>query len=188
MKLINTLGAVALGLALFSSQTFAAEMADTIEVTSPAFNHHGDIPLQYSAYGEGISPELSWSNLPEGTRQLALIMDDPVAPTPQPFVHWVAYNIPASASGLPENLSKEAVVTGVPALEGMINGVNGTRQAGYFGPRPPADDKVHMYHFRIYALDTELDLDEGLTKDALLEAIDGHVIGTGMLMGHYQQM
>ena len=189
MKLItNTLGAVALGLALFSGQTFAADMADTIEVTSPAFSHHGDVPLQFSAYGDGISPELNWSNLPEGTRQLALIMDDPVVDMPQPFVHWVAYNIPASATGLPENLSKDAMVSGVPELEGMVNGVNGLRQPGYFGPRPPADGKVHMYHFRIYALDAELDLDEGLNKEALLEAIDGHVIGTGMLMGHYQQM
>ncbi|OGT74501.1 MAG: hypothetical protein A3H44_04030 [Gammaproteobacteria bacterium RIFCSPLOWO2_02_FULL_57_10] len=162
-------------------------MEDTITVSSTAFEHHGTVPLQFSAYGENISPQVSWSGLPEGTVQLALVMDDPVAPTPQPFVHWVAYNIPADASGLPQALSKDAQVAGVAELAGMINGLNGIRQTGYFGPRPPVDGKLHAYHFRIYALDSALNLPEGLNKDTLLEAIDGHVLGTGMLMGHYQQ-
>lgn len=188
MKLINrTLGAVALGLTLAAGLVSAAEMEDTITVTSSAFGMHKDIPLKYSAYGENVSPALTWSNLPAGTQQLALVLDDPIVAMPQPFVHWVAYNIPATASGLPEALSKDAVVTGVPELAGMINGLNGTRQAGYFGPRPPADGKVHQYHFRIYALDAEMNLAEGLNKESLLEAIDGHILGTGMLMGHYQQ-
>ena len=187
MNLIpKTLTALALGLSL-SVSALAADMADTITITSSAFGHHGDIPLANSAYGDNLSPQLAWTNLQAGTVQLALIMDDPVAPTPQPFVHWVAYNIPAAASELPASLPKDAMVTGIPALAGMVNGVNGTRQAGYFGPRPPVDGKVHMYHFRFYALDSALNLPEGLNKDALLEAIDGHVIGTGMLMGHYEQ-
>jgi phosphatidylethanolamine-binding protein (PEBP) family uncharacterized protein len=79
------------------------------------------------------------------------------------------------------------MVTGAAGLEGMINGLNGIRQAGYFGPRPPVDGKLHAYHFRIYALDAALNLPEGLNKETLLEAIDGHVLGTGMLMGHYEQ-
>lgn len=164
----------------------AAEMEDTITVGSTAFEHHGTVPLAYSAYGDNIVPSISWSDLPEGTQQLALVMDDPIAPTPQPFVHWVAYNIPADASGLPEGLTREAEVD-VEGLEGMINGVNGLRQTGYFGPRPPKDGKLHAYHFRIYALDSELDLPTGLNKAELLEAIDGHVLGTGMLMGHYEE-
>ena len=73
------------------------------------------------------------------------------------------------------------------SLKGMINGLNGTRRPGYFGPRPPADGKVHLYNFRIYALDSELNLAEGLNKDALLEAIAGHVLATGVIVGHYQQ-
>jgi Raf kinase inhibitor-like YbhB/YbcL family protein len=165
----------------------AAEMEDTINVASTAFEHHGTTPLKYTAYGDNVSPQLTWSNLPAGTVQLALVMDDPIAPTPQPFVHWVAYNIPADAAEIPEGLTRDVRVTGVAGLDGMINGLNGLRQAGYFGPRPPQDGKLHAYHFRIYALDAALSLPEGLNKDQLLEAIDGHVLGTGMLMGHYER-
>lgn len=173
-------------LVLLPGSASAAEMEDTITVSSSAFEHHGMVPLAYSAYGDNTVPSISWSGLPEGTQQLALVMDDPIAPTPQPFVHWVAYNIPAAADGLPEGLTREAEVN-VSGLEGMINGINGLRQTGYFGPRPPKDGKLHAYHFRIYALDSELDLPAGLNKAALLEAIDGHVLATGMLMGHYEE-
>ncbi|NQV70282.1 MAG: YbhB/YbcL family Raf kinase inhibitor-like protein [Pseudohongiella sp.] len=170
-----------------SVQVNAADAPETVTVTSSVFNNHGTMPLAYTAYGDNKSIDLSWSNLPAGTVQLALICDDPIAPMPQPFVHWVAYNIPATASGLPENLTRDAEVAGVSGLDGMINGLNGTRQAGYFGPRPPVDGKLHAYHFRLYALDANLNLASGLNKAQLLEAIDGHVLATGMLMGHYQR-
>lgn len=165
----------------------AAEMEDTIVISSSAFEHHGTVPEHYSAYGDNHSIDLAWSNLPAGTVELALVADDPIAPMPQPFVHWVAYNIPANAGGLPGNLTKDAVVMGAEGLDGMINGLNGLGRSGYFGPRPPADGKLHAYHFRLYALDAALSLAEGLNKAELLEAIDGHVLGTGMLMGHYQK-
>ena len=187
ITLKQTLAAFGLSLLALPALLSAAEMEDTITVSSTAFDHHGMVPLAYSAYGDNTVPQISWSNLPEGTEQLALVMDDPSAPTPQPFVHWVAYNIPADANELPEGLSKDAQITGVPALAGMINGVNGARMTGYFGPRPPADGKLHAYHFRIYALDSALELPEGLNKAQLLEAIDGHILATGMLMGHYEQ-
>jgi len=87
--------------------------------------------------------------------------------------------------GLPEALSPDAIVTH-PGLEGMINGANGTRRTGYFGPRPPADGKVHTYNFRIYALDYELNLPEGYNKQALLEAMEVHILATGLLTGNYQ--
>jgi hypothetical protein len=103
-----------------------------------------------------------------------------------PFVHWVVYNIPASASGIPGGLSSEAEPS-ANGLAGMINGNNGLGRPGYFGPRPPANGQLHQYDFRIYALDADLDLDAGLGKDQLLEAIDGHVLGTGLLMGHYER-
>lgn len=172
---------------LVSAQLFAQDIPETITVTSSAFAHHGTIPLANTAYGDNASIDLSWSNLPAGTVQLALICDDPIVPMPQPFVHWVAYNIPASASGLPGNLTKEAMVQGVPGLDGMINGLNGIRQTGYFGARPPVDGKLHAYHFRVYAIDADLGLEAGLNKEQLLEAINGHVLATGMLMGHYQR-
>jgi len=182
----RTVTALGLGLTL-AAGAFAADMEDTITVSSTAFDMHAMVPLANSAYGDNVSPQLSWSDLPEGTVQLALVMDDPVVPMPQPFVHWVAYNIPASASGLPENMTKDAVVTGIPGLEGMINGLSGVGRPGYFGPRPPVNGHLHAYHFRVYAIDADLDLAEGLNKDELLAAIDGHVLATGMLMGHYER-
>jgi len=178
------LGASALA---FAAQLSAQEIPETITVTSSAFAHHGTIPLEYTAYGDNKSIDLAWSNLPAGTVQLALICDDPIVPMPQPFVHWVAYNIPATAAGLPASLTKDAEVSGVTGLEGMINGLNGIRQTGYFGARPPVDGKLHAYHFRVYALDADLGLPAGLNKDEMLEAIEGHVLATGMLMGHYQR-
>ena len=130
------------------------------------------------------------SNLPAGTVQLAMICDDPkvveIGMMPEPFVHWVVYNIPASASGLPSGMPADAQVS-LAGLEGTINGLNGTRRTGYFGPRPPANGQLHAYHFRVYARDSDLGLEAGLNKAQLLEAIDGHVLATGMLMGHYER-
>ncbi len=189
---MKTRQTLALGLcSLLFFSTAWAQMEDTITVSSSAFDHHGMVPEANSAYGANQSIDLSWSNLPAGTEQLVLIMDDPkvveLGMMEEPFVHWVAYNIPASASGLPADLTKDAAVTGVAGLEGMVNGVNGLRRPGYFGPRPPANGQLHAYHFRLYALDSELDLPEGLNKAELLTAIEGHVLGTGMLMGHYER-
>jgi len=176
---------------LLSAQVFAADAPETITVTSSVFDHHGTFPEEYTAYGDNKSIDISWDNLPEGTVQLALICDDPkvveIGMMPTPFPHWIAYNIPASASGLPMDMTKDAEVTGIAGLEGMINGVNGTRRPGYFGPRPPANGHLHAYHFRVYAIDADLGLEAGLNKDQLLEAIDGHVLATGMLMGHYER-
>jgi Raf kinase inhibitor-like YbhB/YbcL family protein len=187
-KSISMVGALAA--MLFSLSGVAQDIPETITVTSSAFDHHGMVPLANSAYGDNTSIDLSWSNLPAGTVQLAVICDDPkvveLGMMPTPFVHWVAYNIPASASGLPAGLPTDAEVSGVAGLNGMINGLNGTRRPGYFGPRPPDNGQLHAYHFRVYAIDADLGLDAGLNKDQLLEAIDGHVLATGMLMGHYQ--
>lgn len=164
----------------------SAQAPDTITLTSSAFAHETPIPFRFSAYGDNISPDLSWSNLPEGTQELALILDDPVVDMPQPFVHWVAYNIPVTANGLTAALATDAIVA-APGLEGMINGINGTNRSGYFGPRPPVDGKVHKYHFRIYALDRKLNLPDGLNKSQLLEEISRHILATGTLIGDYEQ-
>ena len=187
-KFTSLIGIATLALSL---NVYGADAPETITVTSSAFDHHGTVPEEYSAYGDNKSIDLSWSNLPVGTVQLALICDDPEVVTigmmETPFPHWVAYNIPASASGLPEGRATDAVVSGVAGLDGMINGLNGTSRPGYFGPRPPVNGHLHAYHFRVYAIDANLDLGEGLNKDELLAAIDGHVLATGMLMGHYER-
>lgn len=183
-ELTKCLGAVLVTLACLPVWA-ADEVPETIVVTSTSFEHDTDIPWQYSAYGAGVSPEISWSNLPEGTRQLALILDDPVVGMLQPFVHWIAYNIPVTATGLPERLSPDAIVMH-PGLEGMINGANGIRRSGYFGPRPPVDGKVHTYNFRIYALDHEMNLPDGLNKASLLNEMRGHILATGLLTGNFE--
>lgn len=187
-KFTSFIGMASFALAL---NAYAADAPETISVSSSAFDHHGMIPEEYTAYSENKSIDLNWSNLPAGTVQLALICDDPEVVTigmmETPFPHWVAYNIPASAGGLPENMTKDAVVTGVSGLDGMINGLSGVGRPGYFGPRPPVNGHLHAYHFRVYAIDADLDLAEGLNKAELLDAIDGHVLATGMLMGHYER-
>lgn len=189
MKRITTLTAALCALVFLTP--VVAQMEDTITVSSSAFDHHGMVPEDNSAYGANRSIDLQWDNLPTGTEQLVLIMDDPkvveLGMMEQPFVHWVAYNIPAAAGGLPADLVKDAAVSGVAGLEGMVNGLNGLGRPGYFGPRPPANGQLHAYHFRLYALDDALDLPQGLNKADVLAAIDGHVLGTGMLMGHYER-
>ena len=188
---ITISGLAALLSMLMSFQILAADAPETITVTSNVFDHHGMVTEAYSAYGDNTSIDLSWDNLPSGTVQLAVICDDPkvveLGMMPTPFVHWVAYNIPASASGLPAGLPADAEVSGVAGLNGMINGLNGTSRPGYFGPRPPVNGQLHAYHFRVYAIDADLDLEAGLNKDDLLAAIDGHIWATGMLMGHYER-
>lgn len=168
----------------------AQDAPETISVTSSAFEHHGMVPEANSAYGDNTSIDLVWADLPEGTQQLALICDDPIVVEigmmEQPFVHWVMYNIPASASGLPAGLPSDATLE-IDGLEGAVNGLNGLRRPGYFGPRPPANGQLHAYHFRVYALDDALNLEPELGKAELLDAMEGHVLATGMLMGHYER-
>ena len=144
----------------------------TIEVSSPAFEAGATIPKRYTGEGQDVSPPLRWSRLPEGTRELAIICDDPDAPGQKPFVHWVLYKIPADRRELPEG-STEA------ALEGR-NDFGGT---GYGGCMPPRGHGVHHYHFKVYALDTELDAPAGLSKDELLSAMEGHILDAGELVG-----
>ena len=177
-------------LASMAFEVGAQDAPETISVTSSAFDHHGMVPESNSAYGENVSIDLTWADLPEGTQQLALICDDPkvveIGMMEQPFVHWVMYNIPASASGLPAGLPADATFE-MEGLEGTVNGLNGLRRPGYFGPRPPANGQLHAYHFRVYALDDALNLEPGLDKAELLDAMNGHVLATGMLMGHYER-
>ena len=117
-------------------------------------------------------------------RELALIMDDPDAPTPEPWVHWVMYNLPPATERLPEGVRSIARPSSVA---GAIQGKNSWNTVGYRGPSPPKGHGVHHYHFRLYALDQPLDLGEGLDKASLLKAIEGHVVAEGVLTGTYQR-
>lgn len=157
----------------------------TIEVTSPAFAQGEPIPRQYTEDGDDLSPPIHWSDVPEQTRELVLICDDPDAPTPQPWVHWVAYKIPAGAQALPEGVS--AGKTHPKQVKGMVQGSNswlGGQTIGYRGPAPPRGPS-HRYYFKVYALDVLLTIEPGVAKQRVLEEIAGHVIAQGELMGTY---
>ena len=159
----------------------------TIEITSSVFSEGGAIPVKFTGEGADVSPPLAWSGVPEGTKQLALICDDPDAPMPEPWVHWVIYRIAADAAGLGEGIAKTAELD-EPA--GAVQGGNSWPQGenmGYGGPMPPPGHGTHHYFFKLYALDVELTESAGLDKAGLLSAMAGHVIGEGQLMGTYER-
>jgi Raf kinase inhibitor-like YbhB/YbcL family protein len=157
-----------------------------IELASSAFEDGQPIPKKYTADGEDVSPPLKWSDVPQGARELVLICDDPDAPTPQPWVHWVFYKIPVDAMGLPEDVAvDERLESPAGALQGKLSWRSG-QTIGYRGPAPPPG-KVHHYHFRVYALDKPLELEPGADKKALLDAMAGHVLGEGVLVGTYHR-
>jgi Raf kinase inhibitor-like YbhB/YbcL family protein len=149
----------------------------TIEVTSTAFAEGSDIPARFTCDGADISPPLQWTEVPQGTKSLALIVDDPDARGT--WVHWVMYAIPNTAGEL-----SEAVPNGDATAQGAIQGKNGFGRIGYGGPCPPGGSP-HRYFFKIYALDAILDLEPGENKKNLLEAMDGRVLAEGRLMGRY---
>ncbi len=148
-------------------------------ITSSAFTEGRAIPNRYTCDGPDVSPDLAWSGVPDGTVSLAMICDDPDAPMGT-WVHWVLFNIPADAGGLPAEIPSDA------ALEnGARHGTNDFSRLGYGGPCPPGG--THRYFFKLYALDTALDLDSGITKAQLLEAMEDHVLTEGQLMGTYSR-
>jgi Raf kinase inhibitor-like YbhB/YbcL family protein len=156
-----------------------------ITVTSPVLKEGEPIPKDYTADGRNVSPPIEWSTLPDGTKELALICEDPVAPTPQPFVHWVVYKIPATAKGLPEGMPIDDTKPLPDDLKGTIQGLSGFRRPIWRGPAPPKPGVTHRYHFIVFALDTELESKPGMNKTQLLEAMKGHVIGQGQLVATY---
>lgn len=172
-----------------SSRTLAIERIPTgkggpLTVSSPAFESSAAIPAPHSHYGERFSPALSWSGAPDDTRSFVILVEDPDAKDPTPFVHWVLYNVPAETTQLPES---------VPAIQRLINpegalqGRNSRGQVGYFGPRPPRGDQPHHYHFQVFALDTTLSLAPGVSRESLLDAMRGHVIARGELVGTFEK-
>ncbi len=167
-------------------ETHTEESTMTLTLTSRVFSPNETIPRRFTGDGSDFSPPLAWSvrSMPEGTRELALICDDPDAPRPQPWVHWVLYKIPADCACLPENIPNTETLE---QPKGALQGRNSWGNPGYGGPAPPKGHGLHHYHFKLFALDTELDLRPGLTKDELLSAMKGHILATGELVGTYQR-
>ncbi|HEV8610659.1 MAG TPA: YbhB/YbcL family Raf kinase inhibitor-like protein [Thermoanaerobaculia bacterium] len=153
--------------------------ASTLEVWSPAFPEGGAIPAKYTCDGKDVSPPLSWSGVPAGTKSLALICDDPDAPAGV-WVHWVAYDLPASSTGFPEAVPPREEIP-----SGGRQGRNDFRKIGYGGPCPPSG--THRYVFTVSAFDRTVGLPPGATKAQLLAAMRGHVLAEGWLTGKYSR-
>jgi Raf kinase inhibitor-like YbhB/YbcL family protein len=148
------------------------QAAASFTLASRDFKAGEAIPTRFSAYGDGLSPHLSWSHLPDGTKSLAVMMEDPDAASAKPFVHWLAWNIDPAAGAL-----QQGSVT-----PGARLGRNSRGNPAYFGPRPPGKSP-HHYHFQVFALDTELALKPGSSRDQLLAAMNGHVLAKADLIG-----
>jgi len=159
------------------SEEGGAATQAVLQLRSPAFPPGEMIPARHSCDGRNVSPPLAWEGAPAGTSSLALIMDDPDAPRGT-FTHWLVANIGPRRTGLSENASA--------APGEAVQGKSSFGRAGYGGPCPPAGE-THRYFFKLYALDEKLALSSGFSKDALLAAMEGHVLAAGELMGRYRR-
>lgn len=143
-----------------------------MKLTSPSFNHNETIPLQFTCQGKDINPQFDISGIPDGTKSLALIMDDPDAPMAT-WIHWVVFDIPPTTTQIKEK--------SIPGKEG----INDFQRLHYGGPCPPSG--THRYFFKLYALDTTLNLKEGIRKQALEKAMQGHILAQAELIGLYKK-
>ncbi len=146
----------------------------SMKISSPAFENNQFIPVKYTCDGEDINPPLQIENVPQGTKSLVLIVDDPDAPMGV-WSHWVLFNINPSVQFIDENSSPE----------GAVEGLNDFKKHSYGGPCPPSG--THHYYFRLYALDTTLDLSSEASREDVLKAIKDHILGSAELIGLYQR-
>jgi Raf kinase inhibitor-like YbhB/YbcL family protein len=153
-------------MASFASQT-------KLTITSSSFTDNGNIPSKFTCEGTQTSPALNVTGVPAGAKSLALILHDPDAPMPGGFTHWVVWNIPTDG-----NISED--------FKGAEQGLNGAKKPGYTGMCPPSG--THHYHFKVYALDTQLSLDKSTDKAGLEKAMTGHILGEGEIVGLYAKM
>ncbi len=168
---------------LLNANIKKGEVTMTLTITSPAFSHSGKIPMRYTCDGEDVSPALEWSGLPEGTKSVVLIVDDPDAPDPaapkMTWVHWVIYNVSPGATELSEGVRSKDLP------EGTKEGLNDWKRTGYGGPCPPIGR--HRYFHKLYALDVVLSDLGKPTKGELEKAMEGHILSKAELVGTYQR-
>lgn len=155
------------------------ENAMALKVTSSAFTEGQMIPAKYTADGQDVSPPLAWDNVVQGTKSFALVSDDPDAPMGT-WVHWLIWNIPPDQNQLDEGIGAKENLPG-----GAVQGTTSFKRVGYGGPAPPSG--THRYYFKVYALDTTLDLASKATKKDLEKAMQGHILAQGQIMGRYSR-
>jgi len=153
--------------------------ANQFNIESPAFKNTADIPEDYTCHGRNISPPLRWNHVPKHAQELALICEDPDVPQNPPFIHWVVYHIPSKQTEFKENVAEKL-------NKDLAHGKNSAGNETYTGPNPPEDTGIHRYYFRLFSLDSSLDLKAGATADELMEAMRGHIIGETGVMGKHQ--
>jgi hypothetical protein len=180
-KILCLLGLLTFLFVYFSLDLSGAQVkgGNNMQIKSSAFKNGARIPAKHTCDGVDVSPPLEWGKLPAGTKYLALICDDPDAPMGT-WVHWVLYDVPASAGGLPEKLPPLKEIA-----DGTKQGMNDFRAIGYGGPCPPSGE--HRYFFKLYALDGPTGLKPGATKAQLLAAMKGHILAEAELMGKYKR-
>lgn len=153
----------------------------TLTLFSDDFVRGDIIPVRHTCEGSNISPALTWGDPPDGTRSFALICDDPDTPRGT-FVHWVLFNLPPNVRGLAQNVQKVETLS-----DGSRQGTNDFGKPGYGGPCPPPGHGPHRYFFKLYALDTLLELPSNVTKAEVVEAMDGHILAQGEVMGRFER-
>ena len=162
-----------------SSAAAVPDSTSGMALASASFAAGESIPRRYTLYGENLTPDMSWDKAPEATKSFALILRDPDA-SGGSFVHWVAFNMPQDAKGLPEGLGRDSILP-----FGGMQGTNSFQRVGYDGPKPPSG--THHYYFDLYALDGMLELDQTATAGRLQQAMKGHVLAHASLMGKYKK-
>lgn len=159
-------------------------MPNDLQFTSFPFAPSESIPSEYTCEGADVSPSLEWTHVPDETKSLALIVDDPDAPG-QTFTHWVLFNLPGDVMLLPRGVDVNTKFSDASLTP--LEGTNDFGDVGYGGPCPPPGDGPHRYFFRLYALDTGLDLGRGASKTQVTDAMDGHVLDETDLVGTYER-
>jgi len=180
MTMLTKLRLGALGGVLCAASILGLAKGGTMsfQIASSAFSNGETIPKKFTCDGPDLSPPLRWKEPPAATQSLALIADDPDAPVGT-WVHWVLYNLPANTHELPEGVDKQERLA-----SGATQGRNDFRRIGYGGPCPPPGNP-HRYYFKLYALDSKLNLKAGATKAELEDAMKGHTLGETEFMGRY---
>jgi Raf kinase inhibitor-like YbhB/YbcL family protein len=172
----RTLENVRAGVDKLLARKVAPGLPPRIAVASSVFGADGPLPRASTAEGEGTPPPLAWANAPSGTRSFVVVCEDPDAPSPDPFVHWIAYGIPATARGLDAQ-----------SVSDWKQGKNSKLSVGFTAAAPPPGHGVHHYHFQVFALDEALDVDAGAGRAELLDRMQGHVLAWGELVGTYKR-
>jgi Raf kinase inhibitor-like YbhB/YbcL family protein len=178
-SLIYFLVAVCIVCYLIFTQMKTNKEGVSMKIMSSMFNDTSQLPKKYTCDGDDINPPLEWQNVPQDTKSLALIVDDPDAPNGT-WVHWIVFNIPPTTNKLDENMS-------IATLSGARQGINSSNKIKFQGACPPQGHGVHRYYFTLYALDTVIDLQEGVSKQALQEAMKDHILSQAQIMATYER-